>query len=87
MVFLHYLLRYEFFPIQKVIANLCVYVWLECVCVCVHLLKKDFCQAIIGTFYQCHFQKMVGWVAFKFSFLFMLKFKSFKCDIKCLLCM
>ena len=40
-------------------------------------LNKDFSQAVISTFYQCHFQKMVGWVAFKF-FFFMLKFKSFK---------
>ena len=32
-------------------------------------------QCISGTFYQCHFQKMVGWVAFKVSLLFMLKFK------------
>ena len=39
----------------------CVYV-----CVCVHSLNKDVSQAIIhiGTFYQCHFQKMVGWVSF-----------------------
>ena len=29
-------------------------------------------------FYQRHFQKMVGRVAFKASLLFMLKFKSFK---------
>ena len=27
-------------------------------------------RCISGTFYQCHFQKMVGWVAFKVSFLF-----------------
>ena len=32
-------------------------------------------RCISGTFYQCHFQKMVGWVAFKVSLLFMLKFK------------
>ena len=42
------------------------------VCVCVHPLNKDVSQAIIGTFYQCHFQKIVGWVTFK------LRFKSFK---------
>ena len=40
--------------------------WLECVCV--HSLNKDFCQAVNGT--QCHFQKMVGWVAFKVFFLY-----------------
>ena len=43
-----------------------VCLWLECVCV--HPLNKDFCQAVNGTFYQCHFQKMVGWVTFKFFF-------------------
>ena len=53
--------------------SLCV--WL--LCVCVHPLNKD-SQAIIGTFYQCHFQEMVGWVAFKVSLLLMLKFKSLK---------
>ena len=55
--------------------SLCV--WLQ-LYVCVHPLNKVVFQAIIGTFYQCHFQKMVGWVAFKVSLLFMLKFKSFK---------
>ena len=45
---------------------------------CVHPLDKDVSQAIIGAFYQCHFQKMVGWVAFKVSLPFMLKFKSLK---------
>ena len=35
-------------------------------------------RCISGTFYQCHFQKMVGWVAFKVSLLVMLKFKSCK---------
>ena len=35
-------------------------------------MNKDVSQAIIVTFYQCHFQKMVGWVAFKFSLLFVL---------------
>ena len=54
----------DFFPFQNVIANLCVFV--AGVCVCVHPLNKDFSQAVIGTSYQCHFQKMVGWVAFKF---------------------
>ena len=48
-----------------------------CVCVHPHPLNKDFSQAVIGTFYKYHFQKMVGWVAFKF-FFFMLKFKLFK---------
>ena len=28
--------------------------------VCDRVLSKDVSQAIIGTFYQCHFQKMVG---------------------------
>ena len=36
-------------------------------CECVHPLNKDVSQAIAGTFYQCLFQKMVGWVAFKVS--------------------
>ena len=56
--------------------SLCL--WLECVCV--PPLNKDVSQAIIGTFYQCHFRKMAGWdkVAFKFSLLFMLRVKSFK---------
>ena len=64
------------FPFQNVIANLCV-LWLECVWVHPHPLNKDFSQAVIGTFYQYHFQKIVGWVTFKF-FFFMLKFKLFK---------
>ena len=82
MVFLYYLLKFkpfdEFFPFQNVIANLCLCVAKVCVCVCVHPLNKDVPQAIIGTFYQCHFQKMVGWIVMKVSLLFMLKFKSFK---------
>ena len=65
------------FPFQNVIANLCVFVTGVCVCVHPHSLNKDFSQAVIGTFYQYHFQKIVGWVAFKFLF-FMLKFKLFK---------
>ena len=60
------------------IANLSVFVARVSVCVCVHPLVNDVPFAIIGAFYQCHFQKMVGWVAFKVSLLFMLKFKSFK---------
>ena len=76
VVFLHYLLKYkpfnEFFPFQNVVANLCV--WLECVCV--HPLNKGFSQAVIGTFYQCHFQTMVGWVTFKVSLFFIVTFKS-----------
>ena len=56
--------------------SLCL--WLECVCV--PPLNKDVSQAMIGTFYQCHFRKMAGWekVVFKFSLLFMLKIKSLK---------
>ena len=59
-----------FFPFQNVIANLSVFV--------ARVLNKDVSQAIIGTFYQCYFQKMVEWVVFKFSLLCMLKFKWFK---------
>ena len=79
-VFLYYLLKFkpldDFFPFQNVIANLCVSVTRVCAsvcvckCVCVHLLNKDFFQAVMGSFYhQCHFQKMVGWVAVKYLFL------------------
>ena len=48
------------------IANLSLCVARVCVCVCVHPLNKDVTQAVIhiGTFYQCPFQKMVGWVSF-----------------------
>ena len=60
----------DFFPFQNVIANLSVFV--------ARVLNKDVSQAIIGFFYQCYFQKMVGWVVFKFSLLFMLKFKWFQ---------
>ena len=81
-IFLQYLLKFkpldDFFPLPKRVANLRVSV--TRVCVWVHMLNKDFFQAVIGTFYQsdrCHFQKMGGWVAFKFLF-FKLKFKSFK---------
>ena len=64
------------------IANLFLYVarvegraGCVCVCVCVHSLNKDVSQAIIGTFFfQCLFQKMVGWVTFEVSFRFFLKF-------------
>ena len=81
-VFLHYLLKFKrfvafFISLPKCdCESLCL--WLECVCV--HPLNKGVSQAIIGTFYQCHFQKMAGWdkVAFMFSPLFMLKIKSFK---------
>ena len=82
VVFLHYFLEFkpfdELFPFQNVIANLSVFVARVCVCVCVHSFNKDVCQAIIGTLYQCHFQKKVGWVTFKVSVLFTLKFKSFQ---------
>ena len=64
-----------YFPFQNVIANRCVCGLSVCVCVCVYIHVS---QAIICTFYQCQFQKMVGWVAFKFSLPFMLKLKSFK---------
>ena len=63
------------FSLPKRDANLCVFG--VGVCVCVHPLNKDFSKAVIGTFYQSHFQKMVGWVALSY-FFFMLKFKSFK---------
>ena len=56
----------DFFPFQNVIANLFVFVPGVCVTVCVHALNKDFSQAVIGTFYQCHFQNIVGWVVLKF---------------------
>ena len=59
VVFLHYLSKFkpfdELFPFQNVIANLSVFV--ARACVCVHPFNKDVCQAIIGTLYQCHFQK------------------------------
>ena len=41
-------------------------VWV-CVCVCVHPLNKDVSQAIIGTFFHCILQTMVGWVALRFA--------------------
>ena len=66
----------EFFSFQNVIANLSVCVSVcVCVCVCVHPLNKDVSQAIIGTFFQCILQKMVGW---QVCHCFMLKFKLFK---------
>ena len=69
-VFLHYLLKFKpldgFSVPKRDCKSLCVCGW----SVCVHLLNKDFSQAAIGTFNQCHFQKMVGWVAFKFFFLY-----------------
>ena len=42
-----------------------------CVCGCVHPLDKDISQAIIGTFFLCLLQKMVGWVDFNVSIHFM----------------
>ena len=76
---LHYLFKFkpldDFSLPKRDCKSLCV--WLECVCVHPHPLNKDFSQAVIGTFYQYHFQKIVGWVAFKF-FFFILKFKLFK---------
>ena len=51
------------------IKNLSVFV--AGVCVSVHPLNKDLSQAVIGTFYQCHFLKDGRiWVAFKFFFLY-----------------
>ena len=74
---LNFKLFQVFFPFQNVIANLCVRVASVCVCVCVHPLNKDVSQAIIGTFFQCLLQKMVGWIAFEVSLRFMLKIKLF----------
>ena len=58
--------------VQVLLQQISLCLWLERVCV--HPMNKDVSQAIIVTFYPCHFQKMVGWVAFKFSLLFVLKF-------------
>ena len=69
------------FPFQETWLQISLCLWLDvcvCVCVCVHPLNKDVSQAITGTFCQCHFQKIVVWVTFKFSLLLMLRFKSFK---------
>ena len=81
VVFLKFLLKVKLFDVfslpRDMIANLSVFV-ARCVCVCVHPLNKDVSQAITGTFCQCHFQKIVVWVTFKFSLLLMLRFKSFK---------
>ena len=80
-VFLQYSLKFkhfvDFFPYKMWLQ---ISVFVARVCVCVPPLNKDVSQAIIGTFYQCHFRKMAGWdkVAFKFSLLFMLRIKSFK---------
>ena len=77
--FLHHLLKFkpldDVFPFKTWLQfSLCL--WLERVCV--HPVNKDVSQAIFSTFYQCQFQKIVGWICFKFSLLFMLKFKSSK---------
>ena len=68
MVFLHFLFKFkpcdEFVPFQNLIANLSVCV--ASVYMCVHPLNKDVSQAIIGTFFQCILQKMVGWGALRF---------------------
>ena len=53
----------DFIP-SKTWMQISVCFWLEGVCG--HPLNKDFSQFVIGTFYQCHFQKMAGWVAFNF---------------------
>ena len=73
MVFLHFLLKFEpfdeFFPFQNVIANLSLSIAsVVCVFVCVHVhpLNKDVSQAIIGNFFECILQKMVGWVTLRF---------------------
>ena len=74
-VFLHYLLNFkpldDFFS-SKTWLQIAGFVAWVCVCVYIHVS-----QAIICTFYQCQFQKMVGWVAFKFSLSFTWKLKSF----------
>ena len=54
------------------------------VCVCVHPLNKDVSQAIIGTFFQCILQKMVGWVALRFVIAFRWSLNRLKCDGQCL---
>ena len=78
-VFLHHLLKFkpldDVFPFKTWLQiSLCL--WLERVWV--HPVNKDVSQAIFSTFYQCQFQKIVGWIGFKFSLLFMLRIKSFK---------
>ena len=46
---------------------------------CVHPLNKDVTQAVIhiGTFYQCPFPKMVGWVSFYLIVILALHVLSF----------
>ena len=74
-VFPHFLLKFkpfeELFASQNVIANLCACV--ASVCVCAHPWNKDVSKAIIGTFFQCLLQKMVGWVAVEVPLYSMLK--------------
>ena len=53
------------------IASVCAYMY-------VHPLNEDVSQAVIGTFFQCLLQKMVGCVAFEVSLRFIVKFKLFK---------
>ena len=84
--FLHFLLKFkpsdEFFPFQNVTANLSVCA--ASVCVCVHPLNKDVSQAIIGTFFQCILQKIVGWVALRFVITLFWSLNHLKCDSQCL---
>ena len=83
-VFLHFLFKFklfdDFFPFQNVIANLCVSV-ASSLCVYVHPLNIDVPQAIIGTFFQCLFEKMVGLVAFE---ALCWSLNRLKCDGQCL---
>ena len=50
----------------------------------VHSLNKDVSHAIIGTFFKCLLQKIVGRVVFVVFSRFMLNFKRLKCDGQCL---
>ena len=63
------------FPLQNLSPNLSLYG---------HPLNEDVSQAIIGTFYQCRFQKMVGWVALRFLLSLCCSLNRFKCDGRCL---
>ena len=52
--------------------------------VCVLPLNIEVSQAIIGTFFQCLFQKMIGWVPLEVLFTLCWSLNRLKCDGQCL---
>ena len=81
VVFLHFLLKFK--PFDEFLPNcrsLCVCVARVRVCVLPLNIEVSRSQAIIGTFFQCLFQKMIGWVPLEVLFALCWSLNHLKCD-------